>query len=1111
MEISLSYTSESQSGDYILHSSSGLLPGSVPDEDEENRVVVASSSQSCESEKGAMPKVVSKDAPAEVPGNGEECGYVSGAEVPLVERPQSPAQMSALRNSLVDPHPQSPVERRSSSATNQSSPARVSDRLKVGFTPSSETSPRATSSSTSRSRVGLSKTVESQGSRRSRISVNSTASDYGPETTFNIKEGDLVDNACAEALQHLRKGNTLGSEGIKRSLDSVHGMQELHVVDWDKPHNLQRLRDLCRFLRSLFWAFTEEDHWLRSNTLLPPPVSKACQCARRIMKTEAFGGFFFLLTLYALFGPDAAGMMGHTSTHNADLAALNTAVFFLFLLEAALNCWATPRFFLSGNFWIDIFATMTILGDTVIANELIESDAAVAGRGTRMARLVRIGGRGSRFVRLMRVARVVQVVRLMPRIMQRSMNKSTNELASLLLHKRLWLVFTNLDKHKNVLSEPDLDLFFTALHVEFRQAEAKLEMEESAKTNTQMVTDLIGDAIAKSRQLVAERLEQGAGLGKNSFEDVVASVMSKRIGKVLMQRCVDDIECMKDSCALLQTAISRLTLKICVLVLSILIALPLLEANVTEHASRDQGLALLFSAKQELTSKLNGLEVFDGQSFCSFVDSYAVRAGGGTATLKLLIVESKVYIDSVANKIACSAQAPLVVGKLIDFADASMTKLGLQPLEMSLRCFPDSACGDSAKVGSLALWEISEEAFISARASMLYTSIVCIMMILLVLFFALSMKSSSNMNLFHPLWEMMDDMCALKNMEVVAGGLHCIEGAPTSEDFHAKKSQQAMCALCRSQPEVAQELLQLRAAFFKLRGAILSWGKYVPTVLLRQLYEAGVEATIGASHCDVTIFFCDISNFQELCHEKNPKQCLEILGTVLAVVYEVLEEHAGVMLEFIGDEVLAIFNAPIQIEDHTRAAVTSAIEIIDKTRLLDFHGERPKLQCSVHRANVLAGNLGSPTRMKYGVMGDGVNLTARLKSLNSRYGTQFLCSTEALDFPDAHDDFVVRPIGRLVLKGRSVPTPTFEILAKRPTAMGHIVKGGASHVKGFELFCSQQFEEAKALFAEAHHFLSSDGNPDRPSEHMMGLCDKYIQEPPDGDFDGREKLAKKAW
>jgi adenylate cyclase len=311
---------------------------------------------------------------------------------------------------------------------------------------------------------------------------------------------------------------------------------------------------------------------------------------------------------------------------------------------------------------------------------------------------------------------------------------------------------------------------------------------------------------------------------------------------------------------------------------------------------------------------------------------------------------------------------------------------------------------------------------------------------------------------------------------------------------------------------VAQELRELRASFMNLRSAILSWGKYVPTILLKQLYEAGVEATIGCSRSDVAIFFCDIVNFEDICHESPPRECLEMLAAVLEIIHAVIEANSGTLLEFIGDEVLAIYGAPAKVENQIELAVTAAVEIIKQSHQLEFN---PKLQCSVHRASVLAGNLGSPTRMKYGVMGDGVNLTARLKSLNSRYGTQLLVSGEAMNFAGSQDQFVTRPIGNLVLKGRTTPTPTFEVLSRREDAEQRIAEGAAKHAEAFKLFCEQQFLDAKPLFMEAHDLLSvpdgGDGVGDRPSQHMRQLCDKYIEDPPAPDFDGREHLTKKAW
>merc|ERR1712176_378781 len=108
----------------------------------------------------------------------------------------------------------------------------------------------------------------------------------------------------------------------------------------------------------------------------------------------------------------------------------------------------------------------------------------------------------------------------------------------------------------------------------------------------------------------------------------------------------------------------------------------------------------------------------------------------------------------------------------------------------------------------------------------------------------------------------------------------------------------------------------------------------------------------------------------------------------------VIGRHRGNLLEFIGDEVLAVYNAPNRFRGHVVAAVTSALKIHEHMASLPVirtgDGKEFKLRCriAVHCASVLAGNLGSHSRMKYGLLGDGVNLTARLKGLNTRYNTQ---------------------------------------------------------------------------------------------------------------------------
>jgi len=308
---------------------------------------------------------------------------------------------------------------------------------------------------------------------------------------------------------------------------------------------------------------------------------------------------------------------------------------------------------------------------------------------------------------------------------------------------------------------------------------------------------------------------------------------------------------------------------------------------------------------------------------------------------------------------------------------------------------------------------------------------------------------------------------------------------------------------------VADELLQLSRSFGHLKGAMRSWAKYVPAILFRQLFEAGVEAQIGVTRCEVTILFCDVENFKELCEDMKPQEVLGLLEVVLHCIADVLKDYGGTLLEFIGDEVLAVFNAPAEVLKHSQCAVTAANECRERVGEL---AEGVRLQLGVHRAVVLAGNIGSPTRMKYGVLGDGVNLTARLKSLNTRYKTRCLVSDTALDFEGAQEMFVTRPIGHLVLKGRNSPTPTYEVLGRRGATPPKIEAAGNAQTKAFNLFLERRFAEARDLFAEAETHLSVPGTPpDGLTQHFVNLCDEYLLHPPPSSWDGSETLKKKAW
>jgi len=297
----------------------------------------------------------------------------------------------------------------------------------------------------------------------------------------------------------------------------------------------------------------------------------------------------------------------------------------------------------------------------------------------------------------------------------------------------------------------------------------------------------------------------------------------------------------------------------------------------------------------------------------------------------------------------------------------------------------------------------------------------------------------------------------------------------------------------------------------RLRGALRSWVKYVPVALIGKLYSAGVEAGIGVRYCSVTVFFCDFDGLEQSSMALGPQALLQLLGEAYDRVNAAVEKHQGTLLEFIGSEILAVFNAPDQIPDHAGKALAAALEVQARTGAgAGGCFESMHLRIGVHTGRVLVGNIGAPSRMKYGLLGDDVNIAARLKSLNTRYGTSCLTSDATLE-AGSRRDFLARPVGHLVLKGRRVPTSTWELMHLRAGAPPGAQEAAQHHERGFQAFQGRRFEEARALFKAAGVALARGAArpADGPSAHLVQLCDHYLDEPPPADWDGSEHLHAK--
>jgi len=923
-----------------------------------------------------------------------------------------------------------------------------------------------------------------------------------PRTATSVTEQDqneLLDNEITKAFN--TAGSRRPSVAAMNMLQTLNDAESGGPVDWTKPKNTERLLTLRKMIKNLFWALQrelendekvaarEDESLYRQN--VPAVISL-------VVRHAWFGYFYLVWTIYALFGPDLLACFGHTPLNedNLTLAVVNTVVLVLFILEEVLNSVVFRGYVCSLRFWIDTLATFSIAGDSLIGTEFLQSDAFVAMRGSRLTKILRVGGRSSKFVRFLRMARNLQLLRFVPKLND-IINRSTNELAFTLWTKRMRHVFTFLDDDGvGELKPVDVHFFNTAMEVEFPPQE---QPRPFSLFRPLRAVQQISPSTAEKRVVFD---------GPVSFVQLLQEFMTTPLGKRTFARCRQDINSMKESCALVEQASDRLTLKVCILVLMLLITMQLLMST-TDDTSRDQGLLQVDYAV--LHPDMSPIQ------FCEFVTNEFARVARD-ATFLLLIANYRVYWEPGCHccdpEASASASAIVKAEEDITILEKVKASTGLEDHEILIKSIEDSA----GSVRTLAVFDNHNYERDLAVNSVLQTVLVVILLTALVIYFATDMRKLTSRNVLHPLWNLMDDMCTVKNIDVLFNsqrGEKAVDEAQIKmlhrKYFLTSSSSLGPFCKCNNTVQTADELLQLRTAFDKLQVAMTSWSKYVPLILLKGLFEAHVEAKLGCNFEEIAVVFLAIKDFEHVCENMSAQQVLDLMSGVLNAIHEALDGNGGTMLEFIGDEVLAIFNAPRRLPTFQSNAIASVLQAQEFVGML---GSQVRLASSVHRARVLAGNLGSPTRMKYGVLGDGVNLTARLKSLNSRYGTHLLVSSDAMDFPGSEERFLARPVGDLILKGRNTPTRTWEVLAELQSATSVQIEAVKKHKQAFELYRKRNFAEAKAIFEEVVNLMASNSSAssvDRVAKHFVGLCDQFLENPPPDSWDGSEKLVKKAF
>jgi len=205
-----------------------------------------------------------------------------------------------------------------------------------------------------------------------------------------------------------------------------------------------------------------------------------------------------------------------------------------------------------------------------------------------------------------------------------------------------------------------------------------------------------------------------------------------------------------------------------------------------------------------------------------------------------------------------------------------------------------------------------------------------------------------------------------------------------------------------------------------------TFGRYVSREIRDEILSGHIP--LDGEVKEVTVLFADLEGFTPMVESTPPKEVVLIINSYFAVMNEVIKEHQGLVLQFIGDEVEAVFGAPMFRPDHPDAAVRAALAMCKQLRGLNRDLEREGRAPLAHRIGIhsgpaVAANIGSPERLTYSLVGDTINLAARLEGLNKAFGTEILLSESTrerltLDIP-------FRALPRTAVKGKRDPVGIF--------------------------------------------------------------------------------------
>jgi adenylate cyclase len=283
-------------------------------------------------------------------------------------------------------------------------------------------------------------------------------------------------------------------------------------------------------------------------------------------------------------------------------------------------------------------------------------------------------------------------------------------------------------------------------------------------------------------------------------------------------------------------------------------------------------------------------------------------------------------------------------------------------------------------------------------------------------------------------------------------------------------------------------------------------GSMIDPVVVKEAM-VDLAALKRGKEAEITAFFSDVASFSTISEQLNSVQLASLLNEYLSAMTILLKENEGVLDKYIGDAIVGIFGAPVAVENHAVKACKASLEMVSKldelrkywtaNNLYSKDAQVMDARIGINTGLAKVGFMGTDALASYTMMGDTVNLAARLEAAGKDYGVNVMLAepTKLL----VENEFLIRILDLVRVKGKNEPVRVYELVSGKTSIPQYLADSVGLYEQGFNLYLARNWDAAIAKFQESE---KAKGKKDKSSNILITRCQDYKISPPSKDWDG---------